>query len=580
MLVIVAMAAAMPSAARSELTLGPGKVPFWLELTASRQIDAEVARRLAGEAAVAVVVIRANPETQPPNALSALAKQLRAVAPGLPVFTYSLANRIGPPSSGYQAMKWLASETELQIRSHSGEPLAGFGNVADPRYRSQAASAIAGAVEQAGADGVAIDLAMRTPRVLPQPLARRCEAEPEFCDRYAEGMDALFAEFRGSLGRRPIIYNGLWNFGPGMVEDQAKLLRHADAAIVEYFGMAPEWERRGQDEHRFTKDILPYLQAMQVLPEGKRLFVYGRGPWHYTDYETDYHWQRYLYAAYLLAAGTNTYFKYHASFLVSAPAGRAGALDTYADWKLPLGAPRGEYSLRDGLYTRAFEHGLVLVAPDDGEGGTFSLDKTLYSSEGEKRSGKLKLSPGTGMILLANPPPPLPKNRAFALKILGGDWPAARWIAEGENATYLSLDALDTASVGGHDLLLENERSLSPASVLRVRLRPRSEMTQLLIVTEVDDPERQTNQVVLVSQVSGEHVSGTKPLPGFRAPSRKGENAPFVKGPTLRMGEWQELRLDASEISLGRYIFRGWRYLRFAGPVDVAEVEILRHQNP
>jgi hypothetical protein len=560
---------AFPPEVQAELHPGAGKIPFWLEPSDNRQMDARVASVLAEDAAV--VVLRVNLESAPPNDFPSLATRMHSVAPDVPVLVYSTASRYLPETrSGGQIMRWLAGEPELLVRSLAGKPLAGFGDVTRPDYRSKAVRALASAIDQTRADGLAIDLAIRTPRIIPGKLAHHCKAEPEFCERYVEGMDALFGQLRESLGRAPIIYNGLWNFGAGTVEDQAKLLRHADAAIVEYFGLNPR-----EDKHAFAQDILPYLLAMRSLPESKRLFVYGRGPWHYTNYDEDYRWQRYLYASYLLAASRNTYFKYHASFQVPAHAGRAGGLDTYADWKLQLGNPERDYQFRDGLYYRIFQHGLVLVAPDNGNGGAFHLDRTLYSPEGETLRGELALSPGTGMILLESPPPSPAQSTTLPLAPLQ-QWQAARWIKEGEDGAYL---ALDEAAEGEHDLLLDNERELAPAHALHLRLRPRGEAAQLLIVAEVDDPERLVDQVVLISQVNKERASDLAPLPQFRAASPQRYKAPFFSGPVLKSGEWQEVRLDAGRVSLGRFTLRRWRYLRIVGPMDVAEVSIRRVAN-
>lgn len=577
-LIVTTALAGGPSPASAAFQPGPGHVPFWLGLRANQQIDSHVARLLGNEAAV--VVLRADLDAPPPEDFHGLAVRLRAVAPSTPLLTYSWASRLKgtgrAKESGSQTMEWLTSEPDLLVRSHSGKPLAGFGNVADPRYRNRTASAIAATIRRAEADGVALDLAIRTPQVRPQPLARRCKIEPAFCAHYATGMDLLFAELRRSLGRRPIIYNGLWNFGANMVEDQMTLLRYADATIVEYFGLNPRLKKQsGAGIGGFSEHILPYLQAMQRLPDGKRLFVYGRGPWHYTDYETDYRWQRYLYAAYLLASNPDTYFKYHASFQVPAHAGRAGGLDTYADWKLPLGAPKGNYRLRDGLYTRVFEYGLVLVAPDDSEGGTFALEQPYYSPEGEKLSGDLSLAAGTGLILLASPPHPPPKHRKIALQPLR-EWPAARWIRQGDDGAYLSLGAMAQSSVGEHDLLLENERAIHPYPTLRLKVRPRNEQAQLWIMAEVDDPQGRVRHVALVSSASAPSLAGNGPRPRFRAQSHKREKIPFISMPALRPNEWQELQFNGNEAILGDFAFRGWRYVRFAGPMDVAEASLWR----
>lgn len=569
-LLFFALIAAGPTAAQAELRPASGKVPFWLGVADNRQIDARVAGLLSEEAAV--VVLRANLRQSAPYDFPALVTRLHSVAPDLPVLVYSWASRHRAKGrSGDQIMGWLADAPALQMSQRAGKPMKSYGDVTNAAFRERAAKAIREAVERVGADGVAIDLAVRTPAHRPRPLARRCETEPAFCERYAQGMDALFAELRQALGKRPVLYNGLWTFGPGMAEDQARLLQHADAAIVEYFGMNPR-----ERNHSFQADILPYLRAMKALPEDKRLFVYGRGSWQYTDFGSDYQWQRYLYAAYLLASRPNTYFKYHTSFQVPAHAGRSGGLDTYADWKLPLGSAMGEYRLQHGVYSRRFSGGLVLVSPDDGKGGSFELDKPMYSPEGEKRSGKLHLSSGTGLILLERALPPRPRVRAVGLEDLR-DWKAAQWVEEEGGAGYLSLDSLDDADIGEHDVLLDNQRTLDPAPVLHLRLRPRDESASVLIVAEVNDPERRINKTVLVSgvteQVPGGQAWKLQALPRFRAPARQKYKVPHAGAATLRAGEWQELQFDPLTASPGKYEIVGWRYVRLVGAMDVSAIE-------
>ncbi len=581
---ILALAAFVASFSATSATLATaapsdpvgGKVPFWLRLGDNRQLDVQ-ARALLAERA-SVVVLRANPQP-PPDDLRTLVERLHSAAPGVPVLRYSWASLSERKKRKHRdpIMGWLSNASELQLRASNGKLMPAFGDVTQAQYRQRMADAIAKAVERAGTDGVAVDLAVRTPTWRPRQLARRCQTEAGFCARYGEGMDALFGQIRTTLGAGLILYNGLWNFGPGGVDDQAKLLRHADAAIVEYFGMNP-----GQPDHAFSIDILPYLQAMKALPGDKRLFVYGRGSWQYTDYESDYQWQRYLYAAYLLASRANTGFKYHASFQALAHTGRSGGLNTYADWKLPLGSATSDYRLRHGIYSRRFARGLVVVSPDDGKGGSFKLDKPMYSPEGEQRDGTLTLPPGTGLILLDRPPQSPPEGRAVALEPLG-EWRAAEWTAAKDGTHYLSLASLDEDSIGEHDLLLDHEKSLDPYPALRVKLRARSAAARLLVVAEVDDPKGLAQQIVLVSRAEGD----TAPVaptasPGYRmtAAARKQGKIPHiggpVLGPVLQPGKWQELTLDARALDLGGYSFRGWRYARLAGAIDVAAVSLQR----
>lgn len=561
--------------AQAELHAGPGRVPFWIGLGSNQQLDPQAMRVLADDAAVVVLRARLeDPESGEP--LSALVSRLHSVAPGTPVLLYSLASRyLAKDDRSGRIMGWLAAEPELQVRSKVGKPMESFGDVTKPHYRDRTCAALIQAVEQTGADGVALDLAVRTPNAVLKPLDQRCAEDSGFCTAYAQGMDSLFEELRGGLGGRPILYNGLWNFRPGMVEDQAKLLAHADAAIVEYFGMNPR-----ENSRSFTRDILPYLHAMRSLPEGKKLFVYGRGPWRYADYREDYLWQRYLYGAYLLASGGNTFFKYHASFQVPAHAGRSGGLDTYADWHLALGAARGDYRKDGNIYLRQFQQGLVLVAPDDGQGGEFTLDRPRYTPEGERRAGKVRLESGSALLLLDAPPQSPPPVREIALRPLES-WRGARWQQPQDAAGFLALDALPAKSVAAlHDILLEQPRSLASYPVLELKVRARSKDAALLVVAEIDDPEhRQHHLVVVLPTEEKAPRPAAGPLPRFRLPElarRGGERRiPYVYAQSLRPDRWQKVVLDPAALELGSYRFRRWSQMRVKANLDL---QLLRLQ--
>ena len=567
-----ALAGLIPATARAELKTGPGRVPFWLGLGSNQQIDPQVIALLADDAAVVVLRARlSDPESGEP--LAGPISRLQSAAPSTPVLLYSWASRHLPEGrSGDEIMGWLAGQPELQVHSKTGKPMKSFGDVTRPSYRERTCSANVHALERSSADGMAFDLAMRTPRLIPRPLAQRCAEDGAFCAAYAEGMDRLFEELRSCLGR-PILYNGLWNFSAGMVSDQARLFAHADAAIVEYFGMNPR-----EKGHSFTQDILPYLQAMQNLPERKKLFIYGRGPWHYTDYEEDYLWQRYLYGAYLLGSGENTFFKYHASFQVPVNAGRSGGLATYIDWNLALGRAKDEYRNDGGVYSRHFQHGLVLVAPDDGQGGEFTLDQARFTPEGERREGRVRLEPGSALLLL-DIPPQNPPAREIALRPLAA-WHGARWQQPKSGAAFLVLDAVPAKPVTPpRDILLDRKRSLVPFPTLELRVRPRSKDAALLAVAEVDDPQhRQTHLVVAIPTAENARQPAAGPLPRFRLPVREESDrkVPYVYGQHLRQGQWQRVVLDPADLDLGLYKFRRWSHVRLQGSFEVQTIVLRR----
>lgn len=99
-------------------------------------------------------------------------------------------------------------------------------------------------------------------------------------------------------------------------------------------------------------------------------------------------------------------------------------------------------------------------------------------------------------------------------------------------------------------------------------------------MAEVDDPRNRVNQVVLISDVHASSFAHYGAKPTFRAQSDAHEHVPYVSGRSLRPGEWQDLQFDAREPILGDYDFRGWRYVRFSGSIDVAEVSLWRNRKP
>lgn len=559
--------------ALADLTPGSGIVPYWIEPRANRQIDAQVINILKHDAAI--VTIRAQLEDRDQRyKLSQIVKEINQ-ATSAPVLLYTWASRYraGERRSG-KIMEWLAARPDLLIRSINGKPLNSFGNVIDLRYREEAVSAISMATSNLDTDGVAIDLAIRSPIAEVKPLAERCEADAEFCGAYSLGMDALFAELRSGLGGKSIVYNGLWSFDDKTIEDQAKLLKNSDGAIVEYFGMNPR-----EGSHSFTKDVLPYITALKDLPSDAKIFVYGRGGWTYTDYMEDYNWQRYLYCAYLLAKRPGTYFKYHASFQIPAHAGRAGGLDTYVDWRMELGEPIGSYQESDGLYTRIFSGGMVVVAPDDGPSKSFNLASGFYNPEGELLKGDVELRPGEGLLLLRGMPSiNEKKSQNVDLRVLSS-WSGTRWQQLSSGEGYLVLAPLEPAEYfEERDILLDTERSLDPPPILNLNLRAYSATTRVLIVAEVDDLQKEHSRVVLSLETNECRMREWRiDLPVvYKAPAGKRANGwprYCVKG--LTKNRWDLIELDGRVLlDSERYVFKRWQYIRVVGRLDIRSVRL------
>jgi hypothetical protein len=254
------------------------------------------------------------------------------------VLAYGFPNRLSVGGrSESQIMKGLDPGPALGTVEEAGNGSVTFLDVTRGDVRARMMERFKAAKQQLGVDGFALDLSVRTPVQWPGVLAKQCARAADFCPRYAAGMDAVFEDLQAALGPGAFIaYNGLFNTRAGQLDDQAKLLAHANAAAVEFFGLDPK-----EEKHSFSEDILPYLKIAQKLPANKPLLFFGRGSWKYTSYLRDYEWQRYLYASYLLIKRAGDAFKYHATFQAPTRKGRTGGIDVYADWDVDLGNPAG-----------------------------------------------------------------------------------------------------------------------------------------------------------------------------------------------------------------------------------------------
>lgn len=561
----------------AEFSNNPDKAPFWLSIHRDFSVDRQVERWIAEESSL--VILRAGARSaEDVDKYRALVKGIQSAGDDTEVLLYSSANfHIAGGDIGDWSMRWLSGAPELSVSASSGKTMHSFGDVTSPEYRRRASNALFSAVQSTGTDGLAIDLAFRTPNAKPKHLALKCREEVGFCGRYAAGMDQLVANLKKELKGQPLIYNGIWNFGADVPEDQMRLLNYSDAAIVEYFGMNPRREERS-----FERDILPYLSVMQDLPEGKSLLVFGRGPWSYQGYHQDYLWQRYLYTSYLLAAGNNTHFKYHASFQVPTHAGRTGGLDTYSDWNIPLGAAEGTYKRDGDILYRKFENGIVLVAPEGSNGGDFELRERLYSPEGVSYQGHISLDAGQALLLIdAESDDGAEGSREVRISDMAS-WPNVAWggSEEAEARRFLRVDPLGSSrDAGKHDVMLEKQRSLNSVfSQLVVMARARDDAAMLLAVAEVDDPERDVNHVVVSSCINGDHELTSGTMPVFRSSTDRGKNprhVPYLDGPRFAAGGgWQEITFDSRVVEFEPYEFRGWRYMRIVGSMDVERISL------
>jgi len=564
----VALAGLLSSGcAFAALKAGPGDTPFWISLQSRQQIDLQVARLLADHAAF--IALRTPDDGGEVSQAHALVAKLKGAAPQTPVLMYGRTSRdLGAnrgTAAGTASMDWLSQDSTMQVHLPNGRAVSGYGDVTNPAYRSKIASILASSAERGGFDGVALDFSIRTPRYRWGPLMRLCSTDATFCAHYGDGMDATFDAVRNALGGRAILYNGLWNFGPGSVADQQALLGHADAAAIEYFGADPK-----QPQPNFSHDILPFLQAMSQTPADKKILAFGRGSWTYTDYAEDYARERYMYSAYLLGARPNTYFKYHATFQVDTPSGRTGGLAVYSDWSANLGAPSQAYSVASGLYSRRFAHGLVIVAPDDGSGGGYDLAHAMYSPEGDKYEGHVKLRPGEGLLLLDSKSPRVDDQRLLDLALLA-DWPNATKTGEGP-ATEIGLRA--GAPIGSDDMLLDAIRTQHPHDTLQMAVQAAGPTTRMQLVAEVDDPSHRQEYAILDIKSHGASNGGAQAM-GFRAATSSKPAMSVIEGPELTPGAWQSLDLSGHALFANSGLtFRRWDYVRFIGAMKLKAVKL------
>ena len=550
-----------------------GRTPFWLGVQANQQIDIQVAEHLKDSAEI--VVFRAYFEGAIPKYnLSEVIARIRDSVESVPILIYAWVSRyFENQRSGSAINSWLDEQPELLIKPLLGRKMTTFGNVIDQNYREKVVANISEAITNLNADGVAIDLAIRNPDKYPKLISQYCLVNKKFCSDYAKGMDASFMKLKETMANKLVIYNGLWNYDKNTIKNQLKLLKYNDATIVEYFGMDPR-----KSEHSFQNDILPYLDVMKNFPDNKKLFVYGRGKWHYTDFNEDFLWQRYLYCSFLLGARDNTYFKYHSTFQVATIKGRSGGIDKYLDWVIPLGKPKETYQFNNGVYSREFSKGMVfLVRDDEKKPKKIMLEKEQYSPEGKLYYGEITIQPGEALLLLNQKQANKTDIYVADLEKLA-DWSGANWIQIDKQTKYLAIEPITTPGLQGeHDIFLERNRSLAIYSKLQLKVKSESDNGSLFIVVEVDDPEGRLMKLLIVLESKNDPLLSKKYLlPEFRRPYHdRSPRAAVINGPVLRKDTFQTIELDGpSLLNDSGYKFRGWRYLRVNGKIKLSSIKL------
>lgn len=539
---------------------------FWVLVEDNRVFDGIVTQHLVAHGDIAVINAFYNSAAYPPY--RNIVQRLHAAKPGFRVLFYTWAGRKrmeGRPSIGVTPTLD-GMEHEDLLRNADGTRFEATINdqsfiFLDPRIadaRTWLRGRVSEVMSKVGSDGVGLDSAIRSPGFLSQFVG------------YPEAFDSMI---QGVSEATPItIFNGLTRS-----PDQEGLLAYAQGASIEYFGLNDKTTRKPT----FASDILPYLEAIG-RHDRHTFLVFGRAsrkPQPYTTYDEDWLWQRYLYCAYLLAAGKNTRWKHHAGFLASPNSGRAGGLDVYADALHNLEPALGDYTVEGGCYRRAFKGGVVLIVPTGTKTPqSVRINRPMFTLEGKRVfAGQVSVAPGEGQVLLHSRPAPPP---ALVRQFDSGLNPGWRWseMRQESGAWYLHLDATQDGEESEHDLALDLVRYRTPRGQVTLWYRTSDTTARVKIVVEVDDRGRvdDKHRGARFALVDGAGDKPPRQPAQFRAVApdiSQFKRLPVVGGraPLIADGRWHTLviDLDAACAASGRYEFRRAVFARLLGSMDI-----------
>jgi hypothetical protein len=381
---------------------------------------------------------------------------------------------------------------------------------------------------------------------------------------------------RGITARTPLtIFNNL-----SARSDQKQLLAVVPGASIERFGLNDNIARAPT----FAADIRPYLDVVGTYPD-KTFLVYGRASRNktpYTTYEQDWQWQRYLYCAYLLAAGPNTRWKQHAGFLTSPFGGRANGLEVYADTLHDLGTALGNYTVENGCYRRSFERGSVLVVPSESRRPSMvSIRRPMYTPEGARVVGTLAVAPGEGHLLLQMPPV---RPSALSREFNPRSNPHWRWssLRQESSAWYLHLDGTRDGEESEHDLALDLVRYRAPRALATLWYRTTDPSARVETIVEVDDADTTARFALVDGALEPGHAKGPRPgqFRGVPPTSSQFFRVPAIGGgtPMRPDGKWHTLVMDFETActTSRRYTFRRALFTRLLGALDVKRLRLDR----
>lgn len=200
---------------------------------------------------------------------------------------------------------------------------------------------------------------------------------------------ALAAKVRSAIAPAKLIGNSLGN-GYTYFEDGSKALTGSlDYSMVEIFlrgATAPIDRYPSEDAWRLNLDMVSDASA-----RGKSLLICTKTWTEASDAERQA-WERFAYSSFLLVADQK-----HRFYFSGTQSGTKTTASTLVGTK--LGAPKGAFTrLSNGLYSRAFEEGTVLVNPT-GASTDSVLGSSHITTSGELTE-RVTVAPHDGAVLL------------------------------------------------------------------------------------------------------------------------------------------------------------------------------------
>lgn len=376
---------------------------------------------------------------------------------------------------------------------------------------------------------------------------------------WQEGATALLRELTDALGpNRAVMFNGLWGFdGEEQAVKQREMADAAQGIAVEFFGVDGHGPRDQDKPDLEWSYFAENLNAqMALLRPGT--FVNVNGQRHsnvYADYKDDYATAVYCYANFLLGPLRTTHGFHYGNFQCAKTAGeRSGGYDYFDFQDLRLGAPTREVVKASPMGTaRAFQKGLVLVAPTAHRTQRFTLEQSYFTMGGRAVApGERRLRAGTAQVLLTSLPAPPPSEvTVFTTDVPS---PQSEWMVQPVKSGWYRY------------------------KVLHVQLRSTDVRSAILIRVEIDDQAPTdsdtgiTHGIVVVRPASGTFTKTDKDYPYGESPNGDALNVYAAEVEYAADGAFQSvaIRLDnAMQQTCFRVVS-----LRAVGRVDVTRITL------